>query len=817
MRWRALLAGLAALCVLLGAGQVGAQSTLGKPDPTVATVTTNSLTVLWVAPSDDGGSTITAYDLRHIETAATAAEKAIDANWTLEEVWTTGGGAFIHEIKDLSDGTGYVVQMRARNFNGDVGPWSDDDAGTTTDYGGTTATATELTLGSSLPGSIDPADDEDVFEVTLTSAADLWVYTTGDLDTVGELLDSNGDPVADNDDGTLVDSPRGFGIREELETGTYYVRVSSYLGRAAGPYTIHARTVTDPGDTFATATTITLDSATPGRISPLGGRPSHGGDADVFTFELDATTDVWVTAIGKSELKGGLLNTVGELFDADQDRIEYNENGHLLLERRGAFMFRRQLAAGTYYIRVRGFGTFDIGPYTLHVRTATEPGSTTAAATPLTFGKPETGNLTSTGDRDYFSLTLAADTYVFLYAVRFGGEGALTATVLDDRSATVSMYVIPNTNWAEVGLDEVAVSLWGRLTAGEYHIRVAPSGGSTGTYLLRMLASSYGRVVEACTGLTTPQSDPWFGCQWHLNNTGQFEGGAMQDINVESVWSGGNMGAGINVVVVDDGLQSNHQDLAPNALTSRNHDYARRGGVFHPFETHGTAVAGLIAARDNDIGVRGVAPRARIFGYNLIAFGATTASNVGDAMYRREDAAYTAVSNNSWGPVPVSMPTGLDATWEAAVERGVTEGYGGKGIFYVWSAGNGHERYDHANLDEVANFYAVTAACAVGYDDVRSDYSETGANLWVCAPSNSGRPGLPGITTTHQSNRYRDSFGGTSAAAPIVSGVAALVRAANNTLTWRDVKLILAASARQNDSGNRRMGDGGPQVRLDHK
>ena len=85
MRRPALLAGLAALCVLLGAGQVGAQSTLGKPDPTVATVTTNSLTVLWVAPSDDGGSAITAYDLRHIETAATAAEKAIDANWTLEE------------------------------------------------------------------------------------------------------------------------------------------------------------------------------------------------------------------------------------------------------------------------------------------------------------------------------------------------------------------------------------------------------------------------------------------------------------------------------------------------------------------------------------------------------------------------------------------------------------------------------------------------------------------------------------------------------------------------------------------------------------
>ena len=46
------------------------------------------------------------------------------------------------------------------------------------------------------------------------------------------------------------------------------------------------------------------------------------------------------------------------------------------------------------------------------------------------------------------------------------------------------------------------------------------------------------------------------------------------------------------------------------------------------------------------------------------------------------------------------------------------------------------------------------------------------------------------------------SFGGTSAATPIVSGVVALVREANSALTWRDVKLILAASARKNDPDN---------------
>ena len=72
----------------------------------------------------------------------------------------------------------------------------------------------------------------------------------------------------------------------------------------------------------------------------------------------------------------------------------------------------------------------------------------------------------------------------------------------------------------------------------------------------------------------------------------------------------------------------------------------------------------------------------------------------------------------------------------------------------------------------------------------------------MCGPSSSGRDGQPRIATADNGHRYRGSFGGTSAATPIVSGVVALIREANNTLTWRDVKLILAASARKIDPDN---------------
>ena len=58
------------------------------------------------------------------------------------------------------------------------------------------------------------------------------------------------------------------------------------------------------------------------------------------------------------------------------------------------------------------------------------------------------------------------------------------------------------------------------------------------------------------------------------------------------------------------------------------------------------------------------------------------------------------------------------------------------------------------------------------------------------------------MVTIENSDRYFEDFGGTSAATPVVSGVAALMRSANHHLTWRDLKLILAASARKNDADN---------------
>ena len=271
--------------------------------------------------------------------------------------------------------------------------------------------------------------------------------------------------------------------------------------------------------------------------------------------------------------------------------------------------------------------------------------------------------------------------------------------------------------------------------------------------------TDYTNFIDGCEAATASLNDPQindslYGCQWHLRN--QEQGG--EDINVEAVWAEGVNGEGVNVAVVDDGMYFAHEDLAANVNTSLNHNYGTNSNdIYGPYEHHGTAVAGIIAARDNGIGVRGVAPRATVYGYNFLTGAAQQRLvqdiNRADAMARNR--VVTAVSNNSWGPSDRPGLGEANRLWELAVDSGVREGYDGKGTFYVFAGGNGGRghrenpdgtpigghfdnvisRGDDSNLDELANYYAVTAVCAVNDGDTRSVYSEKGANLWVCAPS----------------------------------------------------------------------------------
>ena len=747
------------------------------PGPAITSVVIGdgALTVIWTAPVVAATTAIGAYDVRYIESSA--ADKA-NANWTvLEEFWTSGSLEGV--LSGLTNGTGYDVQVRA--VAATDGAWSATAVGTPAEHGGTLETATTLPLTTRMGGVIESGTDVDYFTLELTAATGIIVYTRGDLDTVGQLLDADGVLLSENDQGDELHGRHNFLLWGSLQAGTYYVKVTGSDG-ATGAYVLGTTTVAD-STARSDAQDIEVGGFARGIID------LEETDKDWFRITLTGHTILLVHTTGPAHTSGDLwLSGTGRPPNVERFPVGGNR-----------FFVRANLSPGTYYVEVDGY-LDATGAYTLHVNRAAEPGSSTEAAEPLVPLFPKAGTISPADDVDYFRIELAQATHVVIGAS--GSAVAIAGELLDADANPVDTNIFESRYRISA---PVGFTLRDRLDAGTYYLKVTrlpgSSGPTSGRYGLRMWEDYvYGEFFDGCTALTAslsdPLSDPLSGCQWHLDNTGQLGGTPGEDINVREVWAAGHLGEGATVALVDNGFDAGHPDLAPNVLAERNYAYGD-GSVFNPGNTHGTGAAGLIAARDNGIGVRGVAPRAQIYVYNLIDD--YNHANAADAMTRGMET--TAISNNSWsvteGPGYAAAPSG----WERAVVRGVTEGYGGKGVLYVRSGGNDAVLGANSNLSGFRNHYTATAACAVTDRGVRSHYSEQGANLWVCAPS--GASYLPAaITTTANFGRYRNNYGGTSSTAAIVSGVAALLRGAYADLTWRDVKLILAGSARKNDPSN---------------
>jgi subtilisin-like proprotein convertase family protein len=307
-------------------------------------------------------------------------------------------------------------------------------------------------------------------------------------------------------------------------------------------------------------------------------------------------------------------------------------------------------------------------------------------------------------------------------------------------------------------------------------------------------------------------TDPLFAKQWHLQNTGQSGGTAGEDIRAVAAWAI-TKGLGARIAVIDDALETLHEDLSPNVLANASFSYrpATRGSVY-PLpcsinDDHGTSVGGVAAARDdNGVGVVGVAPRAGLVGYSALQ--TSSDADITDALNR--GLADNGVYNNSWGSPDDGLLNPAGSSFLAAIGNGIDAGRGGRGAVYVFPGGNGGcyalDNFgrcvsETTGLDGYLNHRGVIAVCAVDHRGRHPSYAEPGANLLVCAPG-SDTAVASSITTTKVLNAYRDDFSGTSASVPMVSGVVALMLSANPNLSWRDVRLILAQTARRNDAAD---------------
>jgi Ca2+-binding RTX toxin-like protein len=351
-------------------------------------------------------------------------------------------------------------------------------------------------------------------------------------------------------------------------------------------------------------------------------------------------------------------------------------------------------------------------------------------------------------------------------------------------------------------------------------------------YKVQDAQGNYTQVTNSATGQTEAMkaavylqtsdlpTDPLAMEQWYLSDTNVL---AAWGTAAEQAAGQGYSGKGIKIAQFEPGspfstgpevFDYRHPDLAVNADKAwlNTLDAQGNNNVPQTFSNHATMVAGVMVAARNGEGGVGVAYNASLAGQYIQGTGlevSQLSSEITAALAKFKN--YDVV-NNSWGPTANFQLNVVPAgTVETGIVDAVNNGRRGLGTAIVMAGGN--DRATGANT----NYNALTANRAVivtGSINAPGDlgtlqtgakpFSNPGASILVSAPGSN-----IGSTSRELVADNGSTFGGdysaaqgTSFAAPIVSGIIALMLEANPNLGFRDIQSILAMSANKVDDPN---------------
>lgn len=341
----------------------------------------------------------------------------------------------------------------------------------------------------------------------------------------------------------------------------------------------------------------------------------------------------------------------------------------------------------------------------------------------------------------------------------------------------------------------------------------------TGKNGLNMLQDSLALAARPDVKMARPAScfsgrpwmtpnDPLFANQWGHWYHGQLGGAGISyrwvDMNVRGAWDNGFGNPSVGILLLDDGIDLTHPDLAiagslnflETGPADGTHDYQNE-------ESHGTWVAGVIAARTNNgIGGAGVAPGCSLFAARVHTNMVADGSNNGFFYIFVDDLAF--LNAVIWGlnqGCRVSNNSNSYATDSALIETAYSVARGNGMVNFAASGNQG-------SITTPATYETVN--CVTGVNPIGQQFGDTGDDVEFAAPGwaiqttdPAGNLGQAGDSIRFGVDPYVPYFAvtpvdlcGTSFASAYVAGIAGLMISANPELMPNEIELVLKCTAK---------------------
>jgi subtilisin family serine protease len=334
-------------------------------------------------------------------------------------------------------------------------------------------------------------------------------------------------------------------------------------------------------------------------------------------------------------------------------------------------------------------------------------------------------------------------------------------------------------------------------TDDQGNLEIQDAVDKTNDTIKELTKNEYIEIVEpnSIIKLSSIPNDPFFNTQWHHQNTGQSGGTVGKDIKSVEAFDITQGSSSVVIAVIDSGVDLTHPDLINNLHRNSSnqvigYDFANDDTNPTDDNGHGTHVTGTVAAQgNNNIGLSGVCPSCKIMPIKFMdsSGNGTTANGISSINFAVANGAN--IINLSWGS------SGYSSSLQTAINNAYAAG-----ITVVAASGN----ENITDYQFPADMNHVISVAATDRSDVRAFFSNYNERITVSAPGveilSTFPPGvnkssLCGDSTVAPNN---DGYGyctGTSMAAPIVAGLAGLVKSQFPTFTPDQVAAKIITSS----------------------